>query len=92
MNAAKLAPCPGQGGYAITISGSDVDLTSPTGPTGGYCCRQVYVTGSGNLKYKGLDGSTHTVALVANQVWPVCAQYIFASANGTTVSGVHVIL
>jgi len=89
----------------ITVSGADVDLTSPSGPTGGFAARsvQIGVTG-GNLvcvtfasagtgTFGGSGSYTlRTIPVAANTVVPVGVAYICGSANGTTATPIGVFL
>ncbi len=73
----------------LTLSGSDLDLTDPAGPTGGYCARALLVgSTAGNLKFKDMLGNTCTQAVAANERLDVGAQYVFNVSNGTTAATV----
>lgn len=47
----------------------------------------IYVTGAGNLHYKGDDGVDHTIALSAGQIWPVVVKRVYADSTTTGIVG-----
>lgn len=83
----------------ITLSGSDVDLTDPAGPTDGYCARAVKIGATGGnlvvmtVRSGGLSTPVaRTIPVSANTVEQVGACVIASSANGTTCTPVGVYL
>lgn len=83
----------------ITLSGADVDLTDPDGPTGGYSCRAVKVGGTaGNLVVMTLRSGglgtpvARTIPVAANEVVQCGCCVIAGSANGTTATPIGVYL
>jgi hypothetical protein len=77
----------------ITLSGADLDLTSSSGPTGGFCCRAVKIGGTGgNLVVDTLRSTQVTVPVAANEVVQLCCSKIYSSASGTTATPVGVFL
>ncbi len=73
----------------LTLSGADLDLTDPAGPTGGYCARALLVgSTAGNVKFKDMLGNTCLQAVAANEQLTCGAQYVFSSGNGTTAATV----
>lgn len=82
----------------IDVSSVDADLTDPSGPTGGYCCRAIYVGTGGTVVFKGLGlpnpgaGYTlenQTVTVADATIFNACAQFI--SKDGTA-SGMMALL
>jgi hypothetical protein len=75
----------------LTIS-ADVDLTSPNGPTNGYCTRWILNGGeAGNLIFYDMLGQgPFTVALAANQLLQQSVSYIVDS--GTTAGPISAVL
>lgn len=83
----------------ITLSGADVDLTDPDGPTGGYSARAVQIgSTAGNLvvmtvRSGGLGTPVaRTIPVAANSVVQVGCCVVAGSANGTTCTPVGVFL
>lgn len=77
----------------ITLSGGDIDLTDPAGPTGGYCARAVQIGGTGgNLVVDTLIGTQRTVPVAANQLVELSVSKVYSSADGTSATPVGVYL
>lgn len=76
----------------LTITSSDIDLTSPSSPTGGYIARRVVNGGTaGNLGYYGPQGDgPYTVPLAANQALDQLVSYV--QGSGTTTCNPSVVL
>ncbi len=73
----------------LTISG-DVDLTDPTGQTGGYCARALLIgAASGNVEFIDVtDGDAQIVPVAANQLLEQAVMIIVASGTSVDVSAV----
>lgn len=77
----------------LTLSGSDLDLTDPAGPTGGYCARALLIgSTAGNVKFDTMTGETRTQAVAANQRLEQAVAKVYSSANGTTAATVSAVL
>lgn len=81
----------------ITLGGANIDLTDPSGVTGGYCARSVQIGGTaGNLVVETVSSTgaavTRTIPVAANAVVPVGVAKIYSAANGTTATPVGVYL
>ena len=68
--------------------GSDVDLSSPSGQTGGISARAILNAGAaGNFEYYDLNNAgPYTIAMAANQELPLGFCYVVNS--GTTITPV----
>lgn len=79
----------------LTLSGGDIDLTDPEGPTGGYCGRALLIgSTAGNVKFKPAitDPTARTQAVAANQQIDGGVQYVYSTSNGTSAATVSVML
>lgn len=77
----------------LTLS-SDVDLTDPTGPTGGYCARALLIgSTAGNVVVMPAGGDTYrTIPVAANQQLQGAVQTVRSIGNGTTAATVTALL
>jgi hypothetical protein len=71
---------PGEGSAPVTPNDS-ADLTE--------IARSLYVTGAGDVKFDGADGTTDTWTVPANFVIPVAVRRVYAT--GTTATGIKAI-
>ena len=79
----------------LDLSGNDIDLTDPDGPTGGYCAAALLIGDTaGAVKFKsaitGAEATTQDVD--AFQLLQGGVQYVYSTANGTTADTVTVLL
>ncbi len=86
---------PGLARIDVTPSGDDVDLTDPDGLTSGYCARNLFITGAGDVTYlavgaKGLTPESVTETCTAGQTLAVCVQKIYDS--GTDATGIIAVI
>jgi hypothetical protein len=78
----------------ITLTGADIDLTDPNGPTGGISARSLAIGGTGGtVVVCCMDGTDNvTVPVSANTTVPLGVAKIYSAADGTTATPVGVYL
>lgn len=77
----------------LTLSGADIDLTDPEGPTDGYCARGLLVGATaGNLKFDTVTGETRTQPVAANQFLQQAVSKVYSTSNGTSAATVSAVL
>lgn len=86
---------PGMDWVPIDVSGGDVDLTDPSGPTGGWCARQLFVTGTGDVVFLGvgapnLDPASRTVTVPDNFYLQGIVQKVYQT--GTDATGIFALV
>lgn len=80
---------PGLDRIDVTPDGADVDLTDPEGPTAGWCARNLFITGAGDVKYLavGAPGQTpvaRTETCTAGQTLNVMVQKVYDTGTDAT--------
>lgn len=83
---------PGEDWVPLTLSGADLDLSDPDGPTGGFCARSLYVTVGGVVKFDTLRGTGRNPTVGDKSYVPAIVKKVYATANGTTATGVWAII